>query len=121
MFSNTIAVTIDGVAKTLVRIKEQDYSSEYYLRETTQDFVLRIRNTTYADKTRGGKSVDRHNVELINTVFPVSPATISVVRKTYIVFENDIGDTVDHVVDLVLGFADFLTEPVLTQLTNRES
>lgn len=122
MFSDTLTITIDSVDKTLHRINQDKYSSEYFLRETDGEFRLRLRNTSYIDKTRnGGVSVDRHNAEFTDTRYPVSPATSPIVRKAYLVFENDRGDTIEDPVNNTLGFVDFLTEANLTKLANWES
>lgn len=120
MFSDTLTVTINAVAKVLVRINQDRYSSEYFLRETLGEFTLRIRNTTYIDKSRK-VSVDRHNIELIQTVYAVAPALVNTQRKAYVVFENDRGDTITDPVKLTAGLLAFNTEANLTKMANRES
>jgi hypothetical protein len=92
MLADPAVVTINAVAKNLVRINQDKYSSEYYLRSATEEFRLNVRNNSYVDKKRG-VTIDRHNVELINTLFPVAPATLSTTRKCYVVIENQQGDT----------------------------
>jgi hypothetical protein len=90
MFSNTITWIIGGVTKTLIKINQDNYASEYLLRETLESYRLRIRHTVA--KRTGGFEVDRHQVEAVHTVF----ATITVpelVRKVYLVFEQDKTDT----------------------------
>lgn len=122
MFSDTLTVTINAIAKTLNRINQDKYSSEYFLRETAGEYRLRIRNTSYVDKTRPVPiSVDRHNVELTHTIYPVSPAVNSTVRKAYVVCENDRGDTIVDPVEHWTGVMAFLTEANLTKLANFES
>lgn len=120
MFSDTITVTINSVAKNLVRINQDGYSSEYLLKETDGEFRLRLRNTSYTDKARSVK-VDRHNVELVHTVYPVPPATRPTVRKSYIVFENDNGDLLANAMYFVSGEVAFLTDANITKLLNWES
>lgn len=120
MFSDTLSVTINAVAKTLVRINQDRYSSEYFLRETLGEFTLRIRNSSYIEKTRK-VNVDRHNIELIHTIYPVAPALVPTVRKAYVVFENDRGDTIVDPVKLAAGLLAFNTEANLTKMANRES
>lgn len=122
MFSDTLTVTINSVAKVLTRINQDKYSSEYFLRETAGEYRLRIRNTSYVDKTRPvAVTVDRHNVELIQTIYPVSPAVNSTVRKGYVVVENDRGDTIVDPVKFWAGLVAFNTEANLTKLANFES
>lgn len=123
MFADPAVLTIGGQAKSLVRINQDQYSSEYCLRSATDEFRLRVRNQTYLDKKRG-VSIDRHNVELVHTVFPVAPATLSTVRKCYAVLENQQGDTLTDPVNVASGMFAFLTATSnanLTKLTNFES
>jgi hypothetical protein len=121
MFSDTLTITINAVAKNLVRINQDRYSSEYFLREGTGEFRLRIRNTSYVDKTRKSITVDRHNVEFTHVLYPVAPATMSTQRKAYAVFENDRGDTIVDPVRTAVGAFAFLSEANLTKLANWES
>jgi hypothetical protein len=120
-FSDPLNVTINAVAKPLVRINQDKYSSEYMLRSSTEEYRLNIRNTTYADKKRGGILIDRHNIELIHTVFPVAPATVSTVRKIYAVLENQQGDTLTDPAYVGAGLAGLLTVPNLTKMMSFES
>lgn len=120
MFADPSVVTINAVAKSLVRINQDKYSSEYLLRSATDEHRLTIRNTSYLDKKRN-VMIDRHNVELTVTVFPVAPATLSTRRKTYIVIENQQGDTLTDPTKVAVGILAFLTEANITKLMNFES
>jgi hypothetical protein len=120
MFADPAVVTINAVAKNLVRINQDAYSSEYLLRSATEEFRLNIRNTSYTDKGRG-VAIDRHNVELIHTVFPVAPATLSTKRKVYAVIENQQGDTLVDPRNVSLGLFAFLTSANIDKLMNSES
>ncbi len=119
-FADTITITINSVAKVLVRINQSDYSSEYFLRSTTDEFRLKLRNSSYTNKTTG-RLVDRHNVELTQTVYPVSPATIPTTRKAYTVLENERPDGMTEPLNFDLGFAAFFTSANITKLINYES
>jgi hypothetical protein len=121
MFADTLTVTINAVAKNLVRINQDGYSSEYFLRETLGEFRLKLRNSSYTDKTRTGKKIDRHNVELTHTIYPVAPATLSTIRKVYTVFEFDQGDDLALSAKTVAGHSAFVTEANATKLLNWES
>jgi hypothetical protein len=120
MYADPAVVTINAVAKNLVRTNQDKYSSEYVLRSATDEFRLNIRNTSYTDKKRG-VTIDRHNVELIHTVFPVAPSTLSTVRKTYTVIENQRGDTLVDPRNTALGLFAFLTSANIDKLMNFES
>lgn len=122
-FADPAVVTINAVAKNLVRINQDKYSSEYLLRTATNEYRLNIRNTSYLDKSRG-VTIDRHNVELVETVFPVAPSTTSIRRKCYVVIENQQGDTLTDPVNVSLGILTFLTASSganVTKMMNLES
>lgn len=121
MFTDTLTITINAVAKALTRINQDAYSSEYYLRGTGESFTLRIRNTRYTDKSRGGKLVERHNFELVHRVEPVAPATVATIRKCYSVFEIDQDSVILDGVKFTAGTLAFLTEPNITKMANFES
>lgn len=120
MFADTITITINAVAKVLNRINQDGYSSEYFLRGSADEFRLKIRNTNYINKATG-KVTDRHNVELIQTVYPVAPATVPVVRKAYTVLENERPDGVTDPLNFDLGFVGWFTSANITKLLNLES
>jgi hypothetical protein len=82
-----------------------------------------IRNTNYTDKKRS-VGIDRHNVEVRVTVFPVAPATLSTVRKSYFVIENQQGDTLTDPVNVtaaMFAWGTASTNAALTKLMNQES
>lgn len=121
MFADTITITVNAVAKVLNRINEGGGSSEYYLREATGEMRLKIKQTSYLDKTRASLLVQRHAVEFTQVVNAVSPATIPIKRKIYAVMENDATDTVTDPVKFDKGLMDFLAlEANLTKLINLE-
>lgn len=120
MFADPLTVTVNGVAKNLIRIRQDNYSSEYLLRTATDEFKLAIRNTTRADK-KAGVAIDRHNIELVHTVFPVAPATTGTTRKVYAVIENQIGDTLSDPQYVAQALFALLTAGNITKLLNWES
>lgn len=120
MFADPAVVTINAVAKNLVRINQDKYSSEYLLRTATEEHRLNIRNTSYTDKKRG-VVIDRHNAEIVHTVFPVSPAILSTIRKTYVVIENQRGDTLVDPRNVALGLLAYLNSGNIDKLMNQES
>jgi hypothetical protein len=121
MFADPTVITINAVAKNLIRINQDGYSSEYLLKEATGEYRLRMRNSSYTDKTRGGKKIDRHNVELVYTIYPVAPAVFPTIRKDYHVFEMDVGDDAALMAKLVAGLSAFVTEANATKMINFES
>jgi hypothetical protein len=122
-FPDTITITVNSVAKVLTRVNSgQDYASEYRLRGTLDEYRLRIRHSTYSDKSvRPGLTINRHNAELIQTVYPVSPSTIPTIRKTYVVLEESSSDDTAVVQKFDEAFAAFLSAANITKLLNYES
>lgn len=123
MFADPQTVTINSVAKVLNRVNQDGYGSTYLLRTSTEEYRLTIRNTTYVDKKRA-VSIDRHNVEFTQTIFPVAPATLSTVRKYYVVIENQQGDALAGATLLAGALNDWLNASsyaAITKLLNYES
>lgn len=120
-FPDTITITINAVAKVLTKLRSDDYASEYRLRTAGVDeFRFFIRNSSYRDKATG-RMVDRHSVELQQTILPTAPSEIPTVRKTYLVLENQQVDSIVDPAKFGVGFVGFLTEPNFTKLLNYES
>lgn len=116
-FTDPQSITINAVGKSLVRINQDGYSSEYFLRQTLDEITMKIRNTSFV---RDGQTIDRHNVEITQTVY--ATATVpSITRKAYSVIENSRSDTPADAVFLGLALAGWMTSPNLTKLVNRES
>lgn len=120
MFADTLTITINAVAKQLVRVNQDGYSSEYRLIEANGEFRLRIRNTSYKDKVRGNITVSRHNLELVQTIYGAAGAP-NTTRKAYAVFEKDQGDGITDSSKMTVGAVGFLTEANVTKMLNWES
>lgn len=117
MFADPVTITINSVAKALVRINQDSYGSEYFLREATQEFTLKIRNSSFV---KSGVTIDRHNFEFVNTVYATS-TTPAIVRKIYSVFENYRSDTTADPLNAFVGFVGFMSSANITKALNRES
>lgn len=125
MFSDTITFTdIHGTTDyVLNRIRQDVYSSEYLLITDLLEVRLAIRNTTRFDKGRN-VSIDRHNVEVVETVYPVAPATLSIVRKAFFTFEVQKGDVIatsTEVAKALVGWCSASTYANLVKMANFES
>jgi len=122
MLADPAVITINAVAKNLVRIRQDNYSAEYLLRSSTEEHRFNVRNTTGVNRKTGIKT-DRHNAELIHTVFATS-TTPDIVRKSYVVIENQQGDTLVDPTYVAAGLMSFLTASSnanITKLMNFES
>lgn len=123
MFADPQTLTVNAVAKALLKIDVGHGASQYLLRSSTDEYRLNIRNTSYTDKKRG-VLIDRHNVEFVHTVFPVAPATLSTIRKAYVVIENQQGDTLTDPTNVASALCAWLTASSnanITKLMNLES
>lgn len=121
MFGETLVLVLDGEDITLNKINQDGYSSEYLYRDPLSETRITISNSTYSDKKRPGVLMDRHTVDVKQVVYPVAPSTISKLRHSYFVVENQQGDTLADPIDIAEGLAVFMTEANITKLTNFES
>jgi len=118
-FPDTFTVTVNAVAKVLVKIPSGNpLETTYRLRGTLDQYDLVIRHKTFTDKNRG--TINRHSVELQHTVYPVSPSTIPVIRKSYAVLEETPQDIVADVQKFDEAFAAVLSAANITKLLNYE-
>jgi len=103
-FDTTFDVAINGVTKTLNRIRYDGYSSEYLLFTSTEEYRIFIRNSEVKSKKVDSpfRGVDRHNAEFVHKIFATS-TTPEIVRRAYIVFENYKGDDLTAVKNDVVG------------------
>lgn len=118
-FPDTVTVTVNSVAKVLTKLNSGNpLETIYRLRGTADQYDLRIAHKTFRDASRG--TVNRHSCELVHTVYPVSPATVPTIRKTYVVMEETPSDTVADVQKFDEAFVAFLSAANITKLLNYE-
>lgn len=72
MLGDSIILTVNAIAKTLKKINQDSYSSEYLLKEASGEYRLKVRHSTEKNLVRG-ETMDRHNVELSRTVYGTAP------------------------------------------------
>lgn len=119
MFADTITITINAVDKILKKINQDNYGSEYILREATGEFRMKIRNSSSQPKTLASR-LNRHNVEVSHTVF-ATETTPELLRRLYFVYEDQTGDDPTESIDFAVGVSAFQSEANLTKLYNWES
>jgi len=104
MLSNTIVFN-DGTSRTLAKINQDAYSSEYMFRDSTLQYVLKIRHSK-TKATATVPSYDRHNVEVVKTVFAAGGSP-EVKTKYYFVMEQEGNNTnvalADAICDLCIA------------------
>lgn len=83
MFTNTLTLTINAVARTLVRVNQDNYGSEYSYKDAVESITMKIRHSVDqikdSSKISGFARVNRHNVTLERIVY----ATPTVTEKQY--------------------------------------
>lgn len=84
MLGSTIVLN-DGTERTLVKINQDSYGSEYLLRGSGFQYVAKIRHSTTKANSDGLK-YDRHNFEVVKTTFGTSGAPDTYL-KFYFVME----------------------------------
>lgn len=119
MIGDTIGITVNAVAKTLVKINQDGYASEYFLKEATQEFRMKIRNS-YDKPAADGSKVQRHNVELTQVVYATS-TTAEITRRSYVVITHGNADDAVSIGYLQSALNGFMTAANVTKLTNFES
>lgn len=77
MFANTLTITINAVARILTRVNQDNFGSTYRLKDGTQEFTLKFRNST--EPSDGVEPIDRHNMFFEHIVY----ATPSASEKKY--------------------------------------
>lgn len=102
MLGNTLVIN-DGSPRTLVKINQDGYSSEYYLRTATHIYRAFIRHSR-TKATTSVPSYDRHNVEFVKTTLAVG-AVPEFNEKFYFVDERLAGDTDVTLADAVCDLA----------------
>lgn len=103
MFGDSIALTVDTVAKTMNKINQDNYSAEYLLRETLVEYRLRVRHTKTNPKN--GVTYDRHNVEFVVTTF-ATDTVAEFTRKSYFVIEQLPSDQDDGTMQALADWVD---------------
>jgi hypothetical protein len=99
--ANPLVITLSGsggTTKSLVKINQDSYGSEYLLREATQEFRVKIRHSRETPKAGAGV-LERHNFELTQTVFGTA-GNPDKIRQVYLVLRNEKSDTLSDVTDL---------------------
>lgn len=117
-YADPLVVTINAVAKSLPKVEFDKRSSVYFLREATQEFQMKIRNTSYVGPS--GLTVDRHNLEFTQQIYATLTAA-AISRKVYVTFDNNRSDTDAGLLQTLVGFVGVLTSANLQKSLNGES
>lgn len=122
MYGDSITITLGGPGGTdrvLNKINQDNYSSEYLGRTSTDEIRMRIRHTKESSKN-GNDPLDRHNVEVTQTVFATA-SDPEFTRQFYFIFRAMPNDTEADVVDVAEAVAHWTTSANLAKLLGWES
>lgn len=116
---DTLTLTVGADSKVLTKINTGNYSSEYLLKETLHSYRCRVRHTKTGGKN-GAPSYERHNFELVQTIYATSTVP-EYYRKAYFVVELL---PTDEDVSLADAMADLMiatTNELLDELNDMKS
>jgi ABC-type phosphate transport system substrate-binding protein len=107
MFGNTFVLPHADGNITAVKINQDGYSSEYLAKSSLYEMRVRIRHTK-VKATANSAEKDRHNVEILRTVYAAGEVP-EYTRKVYIVVEGKPSDSdvkdVDALADWLIATA----------------
>nr|UJQ85520.1 MAG: putative coat protein [Leviviridae sp.] len=119
-FSDPTTITISTVGKTLNKINQDNFGSEYLYRSSTEEVRLRIRHQNESAKV-GVTPFERHNLEMIHTVFAVAPAVVNTERRYSFTARVKRGDDPASALASAKGLIGFLTDANVTKAIGWES
>lgn len=119
MLGDTLVLPLSSGNITVKKINQDNYSSEYLYRTSTEEYRVRVRHSkTGASSTR--ESYDRHNFEATHTTFAAGDVAEYHV-KFYFVIECKPGNTSVVLADGVCDLAIATSDALITQLLGWES
>jgi len=117
MLGDSITITLGGSGgtdKVLNKINQDGYTSEYLLRETLQEFAVKIQHSKNGAR-------DRHYVEVKQTIFAVDSDSVDSVYTVSNVILAGKAEPVADVVDLQEGLSLFMASANATALIGWQS
>nr|UJQ85949.1 MAG: putative coat protein [Leviviridae sp.] len=112
-FAKPLVIAYAAGNKTLQLINQDSYGAEYYLRETTQEFRVKIRHTQ--EKPTATGRVHRHNVEFTRTVFGTAGAP-DTVQQAFLVFRHDYRDNIADAAEIGASMTSLINEAAFNDL-----
>lgn len=103
-FEATLDLTINGVTKSLKRVRDDGYSSEYLLRSSTEEYRAFVRHSIVKTQKTDPlyRDLERHNLEFTHRIFATA-TTPEIKRRAYAVYEILQGDDFTGAKNFVVG------------------
>jgi hypothetical protein len=99
MYANTLTLTINAVARTLLRKNQDNFGSFYSYVDGTEEITMKIRHDV---ENRQGTLVNRHNVLVEHTVY-ATPTTSEKFWSTTITLRDRKGSDPADLLKLWVG------------------
>ncbi len=115
MLGQTFVLPQVGGDITLNLINQDGYSSEYLFKDSTSQYRIRIRHTKTSATTARPAIYDRHNLEVVQTIFAAG-AVAEYERKFYFVIEHLPSDTSVALADAVADKVILTSNALVTAL-----
>jgi hypothetical protein len=112
-FAKPLVIAYGAGNKTLQLINQDSYGAEYYLREATEEFRVKIRHSKESPTANG--RMDRHNVEFTRTVFGTGgdPDTV---QQAYLIFRHDYRDDIADAAEIGASLTALVDEAAFNDL-----
>lgn len=109
MLTSPITVTIAGVAKTLSRINQDNFSAVYLYKASLEEIRLTIRHS-YEGKQVPGQ-MERHNIDMVHTVWDAATG-VATITQVYNVVRLPRGAAVTDAVNFAKGLDKFTDDNI---------
>jgi hypothetical protein len=116
-FANPLVINYAAGTKSLPRINQDSYGSEYYLREATQEFRCQIRHSKETPKL-GAAVVERHGVTITRVVFAVPGVSPERTQQVLLTFRVEKTDSVTDAAEIGASLTGLINEAAFVDLGN---
>jgi ADP-glucose pyrophosphorylase len=117
-FAKPLVIAYAAGNKTLQLIGQTANGSEYFLREATQEFTVKIRHSKENPTATG--QMERHNVEFTRTVYGTA-GDPDVVQQAYLIFRHDYRDVITDAAEIGASLTALINEAAFNDLGARMS
>jgi len=106
MFANTLTLTVNGTPRTLTRVNQDNYGSEYKVKNSVEAISMKIRHST---DNQGGRRFARHNVYVEWVLYGTPTSVEQVYTFGYTIRDLEQSDPAGAK-DLALGMSTLIDE-----------